>query len=111
MDHKYKVLYKIKVKPEGFTKSEIPPGGEYGATDALYLVSLIRSPSGSVSQMICSYDGENENGQLDAGEEFMIWSIMAQKLSERDELGAGRKELCRQVFELIKEAVIGSKTN
>lgn len=101
MDRKYKIVYKIDIKPEGVTKEDVPDGD--GATDAIAIFSILRGADGGVSYAFATCDGDTGK-ELSSPDEFKLWTIFASMLSEREDLGPGRREVCRKVVETVKLA-------
>jgi len=110
MDGKYHILYKAVIKREGFTKEECQAvndelfaSTDYGATDALFIVSVIKRNDGGRSYSFPSLDGTTGE-EIVIDDLFRIWAVMAHSLSESEDLGPGRKGLCKHVHEIVKDA-------
>lgn len=98
-EHKYKVLYSMEAKPEGFTADEVPVGKS--ATDALFLTSIIYPEDGSLSMLFLSLDGRNDEVLPDS-EWFKVWMFLTKRLGESKTLAENRREFCREMFNLIR---------
>src|SRR4051812_26663810 len=111
MNGKFHVLYKAIVKQEGFTaeelqavSTEILTSENYGATDAVLIVSVIKRSDGGRSYAFPSIDGTTGK-EISLDDLFRIWAVLAHSLSENQNLGYGRRTLCHQVHEIVKEAI------
>jgi hypothetical protein len=104
--HKYRLVYTVEAKPDGFAKCDVPPG--FGACDALILCSLIYPEDGSLSAAFVSTDGRT-NKDLDVNEIFKAWSLLATELMDREDLQPGKRNLCMLVHETIKRAILNAK--
>ncbi len=106
-EHLYYLQYEITPIPEGFTKSQVPPG--HGACDAILLVSILHTAEGGVSYAFVGADGK-EKRDLTPTEMFKIWAVLAHELSEMPDLGEGRKQLASMVHETIKTAIMDARS-
>jgi hypothetical protein len=108
MSHKYKLLYKLEGKPEGFGVDEAKAKAEegFGSCDAMLLASLIYPEDGSFSCLFVSADGRKGiQADLDDNEWFKVWSMLANRLANSETLSDNKKAFCHQVFEIIASAV------
>ena len=101
----YKVTYKISFWEKGIN-AETVRVNDWGACDALLLVSVIHGADGSVSYAFPSSDGD-AGKELSDDEKFKIWAVMAHQLSESKTLGNGRRSLCNVIHETIKNVITG----
>ena len=100
-ERRYRITYDVKHHPEGVTKSEL---NGRGATDAIFVASLLRDPSGASSTALLAIDGETGE-KLSVDEQFKMWTLMAKNLA--DELPAGgRRDLCTEVFEAVRKSIL-----
>lgn len=102
-DHKYRVIYNMIHEPDGLEVKDVPAG--HGATDALFLASIVRGADGSTSTVTVSMDGDT-GADLSPDEVFKLWALMAHQLVDQLPPG-GRRDLCHQTFEAVRSAVLG----
>ncbi len=113
-DHKYRLLYMLKPVPDGITKTgieelnKVRPNEQWGACDALVLMSLLYPEDGSLSMMVVPLDGRPEAAanelRLEDHELFKVWTLLAHRLMDSETLGDGPKGLCRAVHETMVES-------
>jgi hypothetical protein len=108
--HLYRLKYRLDHHPEGFTKEEAQEAGEegFGSCDKAVLISIIEPEDGSLSTLFLSKDG-NTGEELTEREMFKIWTLYAHRLSQSEELGEGERQLCYEVFEIIRAAILGPR--
>ena len=109
-DHLYRLQYRLIAHPEGITKEQAKTDcdeKELGACDKAIIFSIIEPEGGGSSTMILSRDGKTDK-ELDDYELFKAWSLMAHRLAQSSELDEGRRQLCHEVFEIIRQAVLGA---
>lgn len=109
--HKYKLKYKLDMDAGEFSKEDLTNDpSDVGGTDALILFSLLYPEDGSFSSLMITKDGRSgEVTELDDNEVFKVWSMLAHRLAESKTLSKNKKEFASQVFEIHREAVLGSK--
>lgn len=105
---RYRLTWSAEVHPEGLTPERVPDGR--GACDAMLFASIIYPPDGSMSVQMLGVDGRRSDRELQDGEWFKVWSQLAKTLSESKELPMGECQLCRYVFEIVREAVLASRS-
>lgn len=114
MAGKYNLLYKIIVKPEGFDQSEfqrvseeLSTSTEFGAANAMFIVSIMQTEELGRSYTFVSVDGA-KGAAISIDDIFKVWAALGHTLSLDEELGHGRRALCKQVHDVIKSALISS---
>ena len=110
--HLYRVTYSHHLYPEGLTREQIDEMQEkdpdLGACDALVMFSLLYPEDGSYSWLMIPRDGRTGKDLSDA-EVWKCWAMLAHRLSMSETLSPGKKELCREVHEAVKETVRRSR--
>ena len=106
-DKSYIIKYKMEIGL--FSKQEVDTEEYCGLCDAIIIHSLIFHEDGVRSEVLVSYDGKTKQ-ELSDDELFKSWVIMSLNLSNSKTLGENRKELCRSVYEVVKAAIISTKT-
>jgi hypothetical protein len=110
-NHKYKLIYKLEKRPKGVTKDKVTEG--FGACDAVLFCSMIYPPDGSFSVYFMGVDGRREDKgnfeNLKDIEWFKVWCLLASRLAASKTLEENRKEICRQTFEGIRQAIWGAR--
>lgn len=99
--HKYKLKYNLKTTVGNFTKEELLADrtDDMGATDALFVGSLIFPSDGSFSFNHFSSDGRKNGEQLDSNDLFRVWLCLGSHLGSRCELDEGREKIVKQAME------------
>lgn len=100
----YRLKYVLK-KPEvgHFGVEDLEKGD--GATDALFLCSLLYPPDGGFSLKYWSFDGRNEGKPLEDKEVFKVWLLMAANLAKSKTLDEKRRAFAREVFDTFMRMV------
>ncbi len=106
-DKSYTIKYKIEAGL--FSKQEVADEENIGLCDAIIVHSLIFHEDGVRSEVLLSCDGKTKE-ELSDDQLFKSWVIMSLNLSNSKTLGENRKELCRSVYEVVKAAIISTKT-
>jgi hypothetical protein len=104
-EHIYKLRYTLGMESGEFTPKDITDG--QGLCDMLLLFSINEDDSGNRSTMTMSQGGDGK--ELNDMELFKAWSLMAHNLAKSTTIGAGRKDLAKQVFEIVRENITGKK--
>lgn len=107
MTQKYKITYKFE--RGGVTKAELDArkDDELGACDAFLFCGVVEGPGGATNTLLVGADGRGEEAtSMSADEIFKIWSLLAKRLADDPKLGEGRRRLCADVFEIIRDAVL-----
>lgn len=110
MSRKYKLKYLLDMKAGEFTKDELKP--DEGATDALLIASILYPEDGSLSVHFVSRDGRAGNTdlcELADIEWFMVWSMLTARLARSETLSPQKKELCNEVFDVIRSATLKAR--
>ncbi len=103
---KYHLTYEMKAYPEGITKEEVPPG--CGACTTMIIAGVAMGDDGSSSHLFASKDGRNDQ-EVSDNDMFRTWTLMAKQLSESEELSDDKKAFCKEIFEIIRQAVVGGR--
>lgn len=102
---KYHVTYQIDFHPEGLEREQVPE--DRGAGDSVFFASVIYEEDGSESFAFMSVDGRAaDRAPLESRELFKIWVLLARNLSHADTLSESGKDLCRAVFEHVRDGVL-----
>jgi hypothetical protein len=100
--HKYKVKYILKSGE--FLAEDIKRENDEGACDAIIIHSIIFPPDGSRSEVIYGKGADGE--PITDIEMFKSWTMMASRLAASKELDTDKKQLCGEVFEQIRMAIL-----
>lgn len=106
----YHLTYEMKAHPEGLTRDQVPK--DRGACTAAFLLSLLYPEDGSYSVAAVSFDGrtgaplENEDAEL-----WKAWVMLAHRLAQSETLSPNKRELCREVFKVVTNAVLASRSD
>lgn len=100
--HKYKIKYTIE-RGE-FTPEDIK-NQDAGLSDSVLFCSVVLPEDGSRSEQFVSYDGATTEGWT-ADDMFKSWVGLAYGLSKDPRLGDPRRALCKEVFELVRGAIL-----
>lgn len=99
----YPITYELRVEDPPLAASAIPK--DRGGCDAVILVSIMHSPTGSSSCMIASRDGRTKR-QISRAELFKAWAMLADTLASEPGLDDERKAICSDAFEKIRRIVL-----
>jgi hypothetical protein len=109
-DHRYYVKYKAEKLDPPLTKEEFLATADYeddwGAADAVFIVSMLYPSDGSYSQLTLSMDGRTGE-PLEPDEQWKVWTVLAAVLAQREDLSAGRRALCKLVHDHVCAAIKG----
>ena len=100
----YPISYDIQIHESGASPEWLDNAGRGGA-DAVVIWSMIYPDDGSFSLMPMSLDG-NSRQEVSDDELFKCWSMMAQQLSKSTQLSAGKRDLCRRAFEVVRQVIM-----
>jgi hypothetical protein len=105
----YRLGYEIRVYDPPKTEAEVKAQGPgFGGTDAVVVHNIIFGEDGSRSEMILSRDSRTGE-PLDGDELFKCFTSLAYELKDSEDLGPGRREVCRRVWELVREAALAGR--
>lgn len=113
--HRYKLLWKVVMPEKPMTKEELEASNsDFAASDALFAVSIIYPPDGSLSTLMMGFDGRREGpghtpAELPDEEWFKIWGLLALRLTQSATLGEYQKLLCLRVHEAIRDAIMSAR--
>ena len=99
---KYHTTYHVDAHTEGLTADEVPK--DSGACTAVIIGSLLYPPDGSYSAAFFTRDGRTDS-ELSDDELWKAWMMLAHRLAESGTLSEPKKALCRDVFEIIADAI------
>lgn len=105
-----KRIYPIRYKVENgsWTKEQLKSGG-FGGCDRFLFTSVMESEvDGSVSYLLMGYDPKQPGNEMTVDDMFRCWAQLAHTLSE-DLPEGGRRVLCANVHECIKESILKIK--
>lgn len=111
---KYALKYFFNAIPseDGYTKQQLAEEGAGGA-DALMIVSILRggkkAHDGSFSAAFKTIDGQNGGSAIPNTELFSVFSMLANHLASCGDVLPWQKELCEDVFDVIKQVVVTNK--
>ena len=97
-DKSYKVKYDFEFGD--FTKDEILETGS-GGCDAVIVHSILYPEDGSYGHMLISKDGKTRE-PLSGNELWKAWLMMASTLSEDEDVPESKRELCKNVVDLVR---------
>jgi hypothetical protein len=103
-DQRYRITYQLKHHPQGIALADIPEN--YGASDALIVISQLYPPDGSYSQHTSGLDGRT-GGDIEIGELFKAWAVLANSLATNPELGPGQRLIAWHAHALMTKAITG----
>lgn len=108
---KYKITFDTNHN-KGFSKQEILDfvieDPDVGAADALFIVSIIRPPTGEFSIHTFSIDGQNKGIPLSKVDLFKIWSLMACNLSKQAKY-EWQKFIAKDAFNKVRKVILDGK--
>lgn len=107
----YALTYRFTIVPGGITSDEALANQEgdesFGATDALVVVSILKAPSGAASYAVFGVDGTTpDDPAMSPSEMFPAWVMLARYLSESLDEDDGRRDLCANVFEAVRQIIL-----
>lgn len=103
-DKIYSIAYTANMG--AFTKDELIKN-EWGGCDNIIIHSIILPEDGSYSHLLMS---RNEKGtEMDSNAIWKAWVAMAHTLAGKEDLVAGKRDLCQQVFEAVAERIRNAK--
>lgn len=98
----YHLTYTVTPHQDGVRREELALN--VGACDAVVLISIQNDDRGASSQAVVSLDGRTGK-PLPASELWKAWALLAAKLKDNPELPMNKRGLCRNVHELVADAV------
>jgi hypothetical protein len=104
----YHLTYQINDHPDGITQAEVP--SDHGACNAILVVSVMYPEAGGVSMLMVDGDGRDLGQDLPAETLFSIWTMLAEKLSDRDDLANVPRAVCKAVMGEVRDYVNNNKT-
>jgi hypothetical protein len=100
----YHLKYYIEVGD--FTKEQ---ADGHGLTDAIVIASILRGPKaheGEKSIAIVSADGHNKGQEIPSTELFQVWTILADMLTQEDDLPAWQKAMAESVINAVRKMIV-----
>lgn len=105
MKEKYDLRYDFAVSNNngnGWKKEDIQE--QYAYADAIVGFSILRYPDATSILMIANNNGKNNNCyELDNNELFDIFTCLADRFSEADDIPKWKREIARNAIEKIRE--------
>lgn len=108
-DHLYRLSYALRVNDPPLTAEQARAQvAEFGACDAVILMSILFPADGSYSLAVLSKDGRSKDGApLSGNELFMAWMLWAHNLKDDPDLSPGRRQLVGMIWETLCEVIMG----
>ena len=97
---KYKIKYRLEFGE--FEPSDVDISCE-GLTDALLFTSIAEEEDGGISTVWVTRDG---NGPMSPTKQFLQWGILANELSQYEDLREDARNLCADTFEKIRQSIL-----
>ncbi len=100
---KYALRYTWKIDHDesGYTVKDID-NDNHGLCDAMILISIVRPPDGSYSQLLMSADGETHS-ELTQKDIFKAWLMLGFSLSDNGALQGWQKQTVDAITGLVRE--------
>lgn len=99
-EHIYRLRYALE--PGRFRKDE---ADGKGLTDALILCSRLTDPSGALSYMWFSKNGET-GIELPPSDVFGAWSMLARQLANDEDIGEEQRAIAATAFEAVRKMIL-----
>lgn len=99
---RYRVRYNVEAVEA--TAEQLKATG-HGGCDRVLLVSVVESPSGSVSYCPLGFDPVNPENAMSSDDMFKCWAMLAHNLYVILPPG-GRRDICGVVHEAMKQAIL-----
>ena len=106
MSYRYHLTYEIRPHPAGVDRGDIPE--HCGASDALFVASILYPPDGSLSVMTSGLDGRTGEDLADL-EVFKVFTLLAKRLAESETLTDEKREFAETIWRAVSAAIRGDR--